>query len=107
MSRALTWFDTKTTGRSGSLASNSAVNLFHRGFKACDDFLGAEAAMDQVKCPVLFILGRSDSMTPPKLAQPLIAKAPTAKVVLVEASHQMMVEAPEAVLAALVDFLPP
>ena len=89
------------------LASNSSVNLFHRGFKACDDFLGAEAAMDQVKCPVLFVLGRSDAMTPPKLAQPLIAKAPTAKVVLVEASHQMMVEAPEAVLAALVDFLPP
>ena len=89
------------------LASNSAVNLFHRGFKACDDFRGAEAAMDQVRCPVLFILGRSDAMTPPKMAQPLVAKAPAAKVVMVEASHQMMVEAPEAVLAALVDFLRP
>ena len=89
------------------LASNSAVNLFHRGFKACDDFRGAEAAMGKVKCPVLFILGRSDAMTPPKMAQPLIAKAPAAKVVMVEAGHQMMLEAPEGVLAALVDFLRP
>ncbi|MFC5499156.1 alpha/beta fold hydrolase [Caenimonas terrae] len=89
------------------LASNSEVNVFHRGFKACDDYRGAEAAMEKVKCPVLFILGRSDAMTLPRMAQPLIAKAPGAKVVTVEAGHQMMVEAPDAVLAALVGFLQP
>jgi pimeloyl-ACP methyl ester carboxylesterase len=89
------------------LASNTAVNVFHRGFKACDDYRGGEAAMEQVRCPVLFILGRNDSMTLPKMAQPLIARAPDAKVVTVEAGHQMMVEAPEGVLAALVDFLRP
>jgi pimeloyl-ACP methyl ester carboxylesterase len=89
------------------LASNSEVNLFHRGFKACDDYSGGEAAMEKIKCPVLFILGRNDSMTLPKMAQPLLAKSPTAKVVTVEAGHQMMVEAPDAVLAALVEFLRP
>jgi pimeloyl-ACP methyl ester carboxylesterase len=89
------------------LASNTAVNVFHRGVKACDDYRGGEAAMEQVRCPVLFILGRNDSMTLPKMAQPLIARAPDAKVVTVEAGHQMMVEAPEGVLAALVDFLRP
>lgn len=31
------------------LASNTQVNLFHRGFKACDDYRGGEAAKDQVK----------------------------------------------------------
>ena len=89
------------------LASNADVNLFHRGFKACDDYLGADAAIDKLKCPLRFILGRNDSMTLPKMAQPLIARAPAAKVVTVEAGHQMMVEAPDAVLAALVDFLRP
>ncbi len=89
------------------LASNSAVNVFHRGFKACDDYRGGEAAMEKVRCPVLFILGRNDAMTLPKMAQPLIARAADAKVVTVEAGHQMMVEAPEGVLAALVDFLRP
>jgi pimeloyl-ACP methyl ester carboxylesterase len=87
------------------LASNGEVNLFHRGFKACDDYSGGEAAMEKVKCPVLFILGKNESMTPPKMAQPLIAKARGARVVTVEAGHQMMVEAPDAVLIALQDFL--
>ncbi|MBC7468624.1 MAG: alpha/beta hydrolase [Ramlibacter sp.] len=89
------------------LASNTAVNVFYRGFKACDDYRGGEAAMEKVRCAVLFILGRNDSMTLPKMAQALIAKAPEAKVVTVEAGHQMMAEAPDAVLAALVDFLLP
>ena len=89
------------------LASNAQVNLFHRGFQACDDYQGGEAAIAKVNCPLLFVLGRNDAMTQPKQAQSLIAKAPRAKVVVVEAGHQMMVEAPEAVLAALVDFLRP
>ena len=89
------------------LASNTQVNVFHRGFQACDDYRGGEAAMEKIRCPVLFILGRNDAMTLPKTAQPLIAKAPNATVVTVEAGHQLMVEAPEAVLAALVDFLRP
>ncbi len=89
------------------LASNTQVNVFHRGFQACDDYRGGEAAIAKVRCPILFILGRSDAMTLPKMAQPLIDKAPGAKVVIVEAGHQMMVEAPDAVLAALVDFVRP
>jgi pimeloyl-ACP methyl ester carboxylesterase len=87
------------------LASNPAVNVFHRGFQACDGYRGGEAAMEKVRCPVLFILGRNDAMTPPRAAQPLITAATEAKVVLVEAGHQMMAEAPDAVLFALRDFL--
>jgi pimeloyl-ACP methyl ester carboxylesterase len=87
------------------LASNSDVNLFHRGFKACDDYRGGEEAMDGVKCPVLFILGRKDSMTPPKMAAALQARAPDSRTVLVEGGHQMMAEAPDEVLAALKEFL--
>ena len=87
------------------LASNAGVNLLHRGFQACDDYQGGEAAIAKVACPLLFVLGRNDAMTQPKQAQLLIAKAPGAKVVTVEAGHQMMTEAPDAVLFALVDLL--
>ncbi len=87
------------------LASNTAVNLLHRGFQACDDYRGGEAAIEKIGCPLLFVLGRNDSMVQPKQAQLLIDKAPDAKVVVVEAGHQMMTEAPDAVLFALVDFL--
>jgi pimeloyl-ACP methyl ester carboxylesterase len=89
------------------LASNSRVNLFHRGFKACDDYTGGEAAIEKVQCPVLFILGKNDAMTLPKMAAPLQAKAKNGKTVMLRAGHQMMTEAPEGVLSALKDFIKP
>jgi pimeloyl-ACP methyl ester carboxylesterase len=57
------------------LRSNPQVNLFHRGFVACDSYANGEQAMAQVTCPVLFPAGAQDQMTPPKAAQGLIAKA--------------------------------
>lgn len=87
------------------LASNPRVNLFHRGFQACDAYAGGEAAMEKVQCPVLFVLGKQDAMTPPKAAQSLRARAPQAKTVLLDAGHSLMTEAPDGVLFALRDFL--
>jgi len=87
------------------LSSNSKVNLFHRGFKACDDYRGGEEAMARVRCPVLFVLGRRDAMTPLKAAAALQAKAADARTVLVDGGHQMMAEAPDEVLFALKDYL--
>jgi pimeloyl-ACP methyl ester carboxylesterase len=88
------------------LASNNQVNLLHRGFKACDDYQGGAAAIGKVRCPVLFVLGRGDAMTLPKMAQPLIDKAPAGtKVVTVQAGHALMSEAADAALFALVEFL--
>jgi pimeloyl-ACP methyl ester carboxylesterase len=89
------------------LASNREVNLFHRGFKACDDYRGGVAAMGNVRCPVLFVLGADDAMTPPRAAQSLIDAAPGSRVVRLQAGHQMMLEAPDGVLFALRDFLQP
>jgi len=87
------------------LASNAAFNVFHTGFKACDDYRHGEVAMAQVKAPTLFVLGRQDQMTPPKAAQSLIAKAVNAKVVMLDAGHELMTEAPDGVLFAIRDFL--
>lgn len=87
------------------LASNPRVNLFHRGFLACDSYTGGEAAMQKVRCPVLFVLGRQDAMTPPKSAEPLQRVAREGRTVLVTGGHQMMTEAPDEVLAALRGFL--
>lgn len=88
------------------LASNARVNVFHRGFVACDSYQGGDAAMEKVACPVLFVLGRNDAMTPPRAAQSLQSRARDGRTVVVDAGHQMMTEAPDAVLAALKDFLP-
>jgi pimeloyl-ACP methyl ester carboxylesterase len=89
------------------LASNRVVNVFHRGFVACDSYAGGDTAMEKVRCPVLFVLGKADAMTPPKAARSLQQTAKDGRTVLVEGGHQMMTEAPDAVLFALRDFLKP
>ncbi|WP_424894743.1 alpha/beta fold hydrolase [Tepidimonas sp. HKU79] len=87
------------------LASNAQVNVFHRGFLACDRYQGGEAAARALRCPVQFILGTRDQMTPPKAAQPLIDAAHAAgvpvDVVHIPAGHALMTEAPDGVLDAL------
>ncbi len=87
------------------LAGNPRVNLFHTGFKACDDYQGGEQAMEKVRCPVLFVLGRRDAMTPPKAARTLQERAKQSRTVLLEAGHSLMTEDPEGVLSALRGFL--
>jgi pimeloyl-ACP methyl ester carboxylesterase len=83
------------------LASNPQVNLFHTGFVACNDYKEAVARVKQAQAAILFIVGSKDQMTPPRAAQSLIDAAPQAQVLRVAAGHQMMVEAPEAVLDGL------
>jgi pimeloyl-ACP methyl ester carboxylesterase len=91
------------------LASNAAVNVFHRGFVACNSYVGGEHAMAQITCPVLFVLGALDQMTPPKAAQSLINAARTheksAQVISLPVGHNQMTEAPDQMLAALTGFL--
>ena len=87
------------------LLSNRETNVFHTGFKACNDYANGEAAMAAVTCPVLFLLGAADQMTPPRATKTLTAKAPHAKVVTVQAGHALMSEAPDDVLFALADFV--
>ena len=91
------------------LASNTKVNVFHRGFKACDDYANGETAISQVTCPVLFLLGAQDQMTMAKSAQLLIDKADSTgkdfSVVRLAVGHHQMTEAPEETLMAIKDFL--
>jgi pimeloyl-ACP methyl ester carboxylesterase len=87
------------------LASNRDVNVFHIGFKACNDYANGEKAIEAVQCPVLFLLGDADQMTPPRATKPLVGKARNAKVVTVHAGHALMSEAPDEVLFALRDFV--
>ncbi|MCK9515732.1 MAG: alpha/beta hydrolase [Ottowia sp.] len=87
------------------LASNRQTNVFHVGFKACDGYAGGEQALAGLDCPVLFIVGRHDRMTPPRSARALAQHAAQGRVVEVDGGHAMMLEAPDEVLLALRDFL--
>jgi pimeloyl-ACP methyl ester carboxylesterase len=91
------------------LASNTHVNIFHRGFVACDSYAHGLEAIAAVTCPVLFVLGQSDQMTPPRAAKSLIDQAQatgkTFSVVNVPMGHHQMSESPEETLNALKSFL--
>ena len=91
------------------IASNSKVNVFHRGFKACDSYVNGDTAITQITCPVLFLLGAQDQMTQARAAQALMDKATasgkTVKLVKVPVGHHQMTEAPEETLFAMRDFL--
>ena len=79
-----------------------APGVLHNDLKACNDYVFSGA----VQCPVLFILGKRDVMTPPRAAQALLDKLPKASVEIAELSgHALMGEAPDATLDALVAFL--
>ncbi|MDP3699269.1 MAG: alpha/beta hydrolase [Hylemonella sp.] len=91
------------------LASNRAVNVFHRGFQACDLYANGEQAIQAITCPVLFLLGSLDQMTMPKAAQGLIAKARESgkkvEVLSLPVGHHQMTESPDETLAAIRNFL--
>jgi len=91
------------------LASNTQVNIFHRGFVACDSYANGLEAMAGVTCPVLFVLGESDQMTPQRAAKSLVDQAQAHgkkfTVVKVPMGHHQMSEAPEETLNALKVFL--
>ena len=95
------------------LASNTADNVFHIGFTACNTYKLADVSVAQSSCAILIIVGTADQMTTPKAAQSVIAAAKartvnaSTTVVHVPAGHAMMSEAPDAVLFALRDFLAP
>ncbi len=86
------------------LASNPRVNLFYTGFMACNEYKNALAGVTKAQAAILFVVGTKDQMTTPRAAQAMIDAMPSAQVERVNAGHQMMVEAPEEVLQALLQF---
>jgi pimeloyl-ACP methyl ester carboxylesterase len=80
--------------------------VLHTDLSACNTYAGGMEAAAKVKCPVLFVLGARDMMTPPRAAQDLIKAIPGAKAVTAQLSgHSLMAEAPDATLDALIGFL--
>ncbi|MBA2674119.1 alpha/beta hydrolase [Ramlibacter sp.] len=91
------------------LRSNPRVNVFHRGFVACNSYANGDNAIADIACPVLFLIGARDQMTVPSAAKPLVERARAAgKRVRVEElplGHNHMTETPEETLFAIRDFL--
>ena len=81
-------------------SGGSKLNLFHHEFSVCNGYANGLVAAAQRRCPVHFILGAQDQMTPTRATRELAA-ALQATVLTIDAGHNLVAEAPDAVLAAL------
>ncbi|CAN7415693.1 alpha/beta fold hydrolase [Massilia sp. LjRoot122] len=86
------------------MSARNPDQLFYTDFAACNSYAGGEAAAGAVRCPSLFVFGSKDVMTPPRSTKLLTGTIAHGKIVTVDAGHQMMAEAPDAVLEALAGF---
>lgn len=74
-------------------------------FAACNQF-DAMTRLVEIRAPTLVICGREDRMTPPKYSVYLATRIPNAYLVLIDqAGHSVMIEQPDQVNAALIDFV--
>lgn len=93
-------------GSSMRLMERSGKGVLHADFSACNGYASGLDAAQKVKCPILFVLGKRDQMTPSKAAKDVIARLPQARVVELEgAGHALMAERPDEVLDSLIRFL--
>src|SRR5258708_6300969 len=93
-------------GSSMRLMERSGDGVLHADFSACNDYVAGLQSAQDVKCPVLMILGKRDLMTPMKIAGDLISKLPDVRVVAHEGTgHALMAEKPDEVLDNLIAFL--
>ncbi len=83
--------------------SRLAPGVLHTDLSACNAYAGGLESAAKVKCPVQFVLGARDVMTPPRAAQALAAAIAGARTALIPPSgHSLMAEAPDATLDALI-----
>ncbi|MCU6433424.1 alpha/beta hydrolase [Undibacterium sp. Jales W-56] len=81
------------------------AKVFYTDFAACNAYANGEQAAQAVTCPVLFVLGKNDMMTPPKATGTLRTAIVHSKTTLIDnCGHSLMAEQGDAVLQALFDF---
>lgn len=94
--------------QSRRLMERQPAGVLLNDFSACNDYADGLEAADGVRCPVHFVLGEKDQMTPPKAAAALRARLPGAGATVVPGgTHGLLNERADAVLAALRGFLEP
>jgi pimeloyl-ACP methyl ester carboxylesterase len=83
-----------------------APGVLHSDLAACNGYRAGLESAAKLKCPVLFIVGERDAMTPPRSAQALMNEIKNNSSARIATSgHSLMAEAPDATLDALIEFI--
>lgn len=98
--------DATLRGIVGAMATETGTPAFLRQQKAIMTRPDSRPTLATIKCPTLVLVGDGDELTPPALAQEIAAGIPGARLVVVpDCGHLSTIEKPEAVNAALADWL--
>jgi len=90
------------TRESLAVLDKAAPGVIHADLAACNAYKDAPARAAQVTCPVAFVCGDGDQMTPAAKCKPLAAAIAGSHMTLLKAcGHFMMVERPDETLDAL------
>ncbi len=96
------------TGRNARVSERTLDGTLGIDLTAADAHDRAVATVQRLACPVLYVLGDRDLMTPQRNAQALIEATPDATVsTLPGAGHMMLWEQPDAVIDTIAAFLTP
>jgi len=88
------------------MAADTGVDAFVRQEKAIMTRPDSRSLLASIKCPTLVLVGEGDELTPPELATEIAGGISGARLVIVpECGHLSTVERPEAVNAAMMDWL--
>lgn len=88
------------------MADETGVAAFVRQQRAIMSRPDARPMLSSIKCPTLVLVGEGDTLTPPVLSEEMVAALPNAWLTVVpDSGHLSTLERPEAVNAALVDWL--
>ena len=88
------------------LYERSRPHVLHNDMNACNTYSAGLERAATVRCPVLMVLGKGDRLTPLRGTPPLQQALPGPRVVVLEdAGHSLMTEAPNLLLDALREFL--
>ncbi|MEM7196118.1 MAG: alpha/beta hydrolase [Pseudomonadota bacterium] len=93
-------------GMQMSMMSNANPDAVYQDLMACNDYAGAESALQNLQTPTLFISGLLDKMAPCKLARKHAEASTFASIEQIpQAGHSIMSEKPDEVLKALQRFI--
>ena len=83
-----------------------APGVLYSDLAACNSYQAGLESAAKLTCPVLFVLGGRDAMTPPRSAEALMNGIKNNnRVRIAYSGHSLMAEAPDETLDALIEFI--
>lgn len=95
------------TGSAIRLLERAGTGVLFNDLNACNEYGHGLESAARLTCPTLMIAGRSDIMTPLKVARDLVDAIPDAVLKVLDCGHLLMSEKPNEVLDELIAFIGP